>query len=180
MTSMTDPSSSEAAPKKRVWRIAPGLLVYAGMLPFILGAVFIYRYDALIAAHPPMAAGDAAGVIGMRLQFALLSFLVYAALILSFLGGVRWGVELAKRPDKPCGVLLALSVLGALGGWALVLMGVMVKTDVKLFIAFALMFALHLVWDAASEDLPRWFKRLRFAASLAAIGSMLSVAWLFA
>ena len=180
MSKEVDTQSKSPAEQRRRWQIAATILVLAGMLPFVVNAYYIYRFDALLAAHPPRAAGDVAALMSMRLQFSLLSFLVYGAVILSFLGGVRWGVEIASRPHTPRGLVLVLSVMGSLAGWALVLIGVMIQADVRLFITFALIYGLHLVWDVGTPDLQPWFKRLRMIASVGAIGGMLAIAWLFA
>ena len=164
-------------------RIIAHVLILTGMIPFIVSTLLVFRFDhvyeQLVSAHPPNIANAAIEVTGQRLQSALVSLLVYGAVILSFLGGARWGVEIGLRPLAPKGSVLFLSVLGALGGWALALFAIMVKSSTQLFAAFAVMFALHLVWDLGATALPRWFKRLRWTASLAAMGSMLAVALLF-
>ena len=163
----------------RILRLTPALLVYTGMIPFIVSVLFIYRYDGLLDAHPSMAAGGAAEWIAMRLQLALASLLIYAAAILSFLGGIRWGLEIGENPQTPRGSVLVFSVLAPLGGWGATLFGLMVESSSKLFLGYAMMFALLLVWDIGATSLPRWFKRLRIVGSIAAMASLLSVAWLF-
>src|SRR6185436_19531782 len=50
-----------------------------------------------------------------------LSFSIYAAVLLSFLGGVRCGFELMREPRAPNAMRLAFSALPALSGWLLAL-----------------------------------------------------------
>lgn len=150
-------------------KIVPTLLVFAGMTPFIVSTLFVLHFDRLMAVHGNL--GAASDMIALRLQFALLSLLAYGAVILSFLGGLRWGVELNNAPHGPNGLVLSLSVLGSLAGWGFVLWGAMVKTSIELFFCYAIVFLLHMIWDISTPVLPRWFKRLRVAASLVAAGS---------
>ena len=81
-------------------------LMFGGMVPFIssAGLMFVWRDDLAM------------------LNLAALWLLVYAAVILSFLGGVRWGAEIAKR-ERPRFAELGPSVLGALAGCGLVMAG---------------------------------------------------------
>jgi hypothetical protein len=75
------------------------LLGLAGLIPFAAAS-------ATRAAGPPELAGP-----------ALLALLAYAAVILSFLGGVRWGAELSA--ERPSPAVIALSVLPSLAAWTL-------------------------------------------------------------
>ncbi len=157
----------------------PTLLVFAGMIPFVVSTLFVLHFDRLLSLHPPSHAGMAAAdVISMRLQFALLSLLAYGAVILSFLGGLRWGVELGLNPQGPRGPVMVLSVMGSLAGWAFVIWGAMVRTSIELFFCYAAVFALHMVWDIGSGDLPRWFRRLRITATVVASGCFVIAAGL--
>ena len=77
-------------------------LAYAGLLPFVVGAllVWIVRPD----AHP----------------YATLALASYAALIVGFLGAVHWGI--AAREPVPPPRLLAWAVLPSLVAWLAVMM----------------------------------------------------------
>ena len=78
----------------------PALLGYAGVLPFASLAL------AFALTHGPMQ------------ELALRAFLVYGAVILSFLGGIRWGA--AARSAQPRGGEFVLAVLPSL--WAVFLL----------------------------------------------------------
>ena len=156
----------------------PALLVMLGMIPFIASAYMVFRFEELVSAHMT-ADGGAFEVFAQRLQIALLSLLIYGAVILSFLGGVRWGVEIGTNPRAPSRFVLLLSILGALAGWGLSVYGAFFKTNASLLWAYAVIFAMHLLWDASCPDLPRWYKTLRFIASIVAIASYLAVSYLF-
>ena len=154
-------------------QIAPMVLVLLGAVPFVASAAMVFRLDSLLGDHSGV--GAAMPVLSWRLQAALASLLIYGAVILSFLGGIRWGIEIGRRPDAPNALVLGLSVIGALAAWGLVLAGLMVRTNAQLLWAFAMIYGLHFVWDNVSADLPLWFKRLRLVGTLSAVGSFLAV-----
>ena len=93
-----------------------------------------------------------------------LSFSIYAAALLSFLGGVRCGFELMRAPQSPSGLRLLFSALPALAGWALALFVVFVPAALGASSAFAGLFAAQYVWDhrsAADAGAPEWYPLLR-------------------
>ena len=73
-----------------------------GLLPFIGGAALVWLVNA--EAHP----------------YATLALSAYAAVIVSFLGGIHWG--LAFRLNPPPAVLLAWGVVPSLVAWVAVMM----------------------------------------------------------
>ena len=79
-------------------------LGWAGVLPFAGGAVLLW----LVASEPQAHA------------FAALALSGYAAVIISFLGGVHWGVAL--RQEAPDLALLAWGVTPSLLAWVALLM----------------------------------------------------------
>ena len=93
-----------------------------------------------------------------------ISFSIYAAVLLSFLGGVRCGFELMRAPQSPNGLRLLFSALPALAGWALTLFVVIVPAALGASSAFAGLFAAQYVWDhrsAADAGAPEWYPLLR-------------------
>ena len=153
-------------------RIAPVFMMIAGVAPFAISACFVFRFDGLLASHP----GGFSQPLAERLQFALLSLLVYGAVILSFLGGIRWGVELARNPAGPRGLPMTLAAAVALLGWLLVLWGAIVNTDALLFWCYAFLFMWTLGWDLGTGGFPSWFRRMRVIATIGAGGSFIAVA----
>jgi hypothetical protein len=82
----------------------------------------------------------------------------YAAVVLSYLGGIRWGIALAE-PGEDAANVFALSVLPALGGWAALFI-----PPPYSFVLLAVAFAAHGAWDTLSAQggrMPDWFARLR-------------------
>jgi hypothetical protein len=80
-------------------------LGYAGLVPFVLGALLLWVLVLVRAeAH----------------SFAALALSAYAALILSFLGGIHWG--LALRLTAPPASLFVWGVVPSLVAWMAVLM----------------------------------------------------------
>ncbi|NBC21650.1 MAG: DUF3429 family protein [Alphaproteobacteria bacterium] len=147
--------------RRRAFSIPPVplMLALAGLLPFFAGAFAIHGF-----------AGDVA-----RQASAKLVLILYAAVILSFLGGVRWGVEMTVRPGSPRPLPLSLSVIGALAGWALAWQGALGGLHPWQFLVLAGLFAAHWLWDLrASTDLPAWYDGLRTIASFGAILALLA------
>jgi len=77
-------------------------LGWAGILPFVAGALLIWGVSA--EAHPYVALGLSA----------------YAAVIVSFLGGIHWGLAFRETPPPPA--LLGWGVLPSLVAWVAVMM----------------------------------------------------------
>lgn len=102
---------------------------------------------------------------------------LYGALILSFMGGVQWGLA-AVRADDPdghdasrLGLRLSLSVLPALAGF-----GLWFTSATLALIGLAISFALLLVYDlrTVSEGVaPRWYGPLRVQLSTAVVSLLL-------
>ncbi|WP_084421159.1 DUF3429 domain-containing protein [Henriciella litoralis] len=98
----------------------------------------------------------------------------YAAVILSFLGGIRWGTAIAAPPSSP--LPLAISVLPALAGWAMLPLAIILQPGPNWYLGYALAFALQLAWDWRSAAVPAWFKPIRLGVSLVVISSLIG-AW---
>lgn len=97
-------------------------------------------------------------------HIGVLSFSIYAAVLLSFLGGVRCGFELMRAPQAPSPPRLFFSALPALSGWALALLVVLVPAAEGAAAAFAGLFAAQSLWDhrsAADAGAPAWYPMLR-------------------
>ena len=78
------------------------LLGHLGLLPFVLGALLVWVVNA--EAHP----------------YATLALAGYAAVIVSFLGGIHWG--LAFRLSAPPASLFIWGVVPSLVAWLAVMM----------------------------------------------------------
>lgn len=106
-------TSSVSAPP----HVVPGELArklgYAGLLPFVAGALFVLLLAGRIDDEP--------------FHFVVLALSSYAALIISFLGGIPWGLSMlqatadAKPTDSQQRALWA-GVLYALSAWIAMLM----------------------------------------------------------
>lgn len=82
-------------------------LGYAGLIPFVGGALLVWLVQP--DAQPPEAH-----------PFVVLSLSAYAAVIISFLGGIHWG--LAMRHSEPPAALLWWGVVPSLVAWVAVMM----------------------------------------------------------
>ena len=131
--------------------VAYGLL---GLIPFLA---------------PPAAALIWPGWAGL----AALIQALYAALILSFLGGVRWGLAVSRPVVSP--LTISLSMLPTIA--ALAILALLSHAQRMELWALALALALHWAWDARAHGAPPWFARLRTILTLGAVASLLAGAW---
>lgn len=92
------------------------------------------------------------------------AFALYAAVLLSFLGGVRCGIEIMRAPNAPNPVRLLFSALPGLLGWGLALFVVLAPGALGGAAAFAGLFAAQYMWDhrsARDAGAPEWYPLLR-------------------
>lgn len=146
--------SLRAIPPAALW------LGMAGALPFVALAT---------AAWLP---GPAPGA---PLSFALIA---YGAVILSFLGGVRWGLAIAGygagADDGPSWKRLGLAVAPSLIAWFSLLIAAPAGL-LTLAAAFAAMLAIDRRAGAAGA-MPAWYAALRLPLSLVVVAALLLAA----
>ena len=93
---------------------------------------------------------------------------VYAALILSFLGGARWG--LAVRDASPNPVVVGLAMTPTLAGLAVL---VFTHGEMRMqLLTLAAALTLSWAWDFSAKDLPPWYGRFRTVLTLGAVGGL--------
>ncbi|WP_421792635.1 DUF3429 domain-containing protein [Hyphobacterium sp.] len=149
--------------------ILPYVLGIAGLIPFVfLGGTILF---ANIMCDPYE------GRRYFSVPGGLAPFLIgYAVVILSFLGGTRWGAEIQRAPQKPDAAILCLSMLPPLIGWAtLPITMIQLRLD---YILFTLACALLVqgAWDVFAVRkgrLPSWYANLRIILTLVAVISLL-------
>ncbi len=117
-----------------------------GLIPFIAAPV--------LAQSVPAHAGLLAGIV-----------LAYGTLILSFLGGARWGLAVA-RPD-PGFWIISLTMLPTLAALAL-LMSPGLSVSARLIVLAGLLM-LQLATDTRGSGLPIWYPRFRLLLTLGAV-----------
>ena len=100
-------------------------------------------------------------------------FELYAAVTLSFLGGMRWGRALAS--GEPAARLVEAVLPSLLALAALLLLGV---APILAVAATGAGFAIWLLRDARDPAWPRDFRRRRVAVSLLVLLLHLGLAWL--
>lgn len=113
---------------------------------------------------------------------ALLALVEYAAIILSFLGAVHWGLALAAAGTVGAGeaggagsgaerARLALGVLPALIGWAALLVSVAAAPAIALALLIAGFLATTAVEARAADDglVPAGYMRMRWGLTLVVV-----------
>ena len=117
------------------------------------------------------------------LEAATASELFYAALILSFLGGMWWGLAAGKILGDKLAPFLVAAIAPALLAWAALLLGPTFPHDAPLITAAMLAFGLlaslvvdiRLVRDGIA---PAWWMRLRIPLSVILAAVTLATGWL--
>jgi len=135
-----------------------------------LGGFGFVPFAALTASLPFVG-----GELKSDVAYALLA---YGAVILSFLGGVHWGLAIGSiAPGAAAGLKgrLLLSVIPSLVAWAALL--VPLRSGLfMLAAAIALMLVVDIRATRAGEA-PAWYPRLRIPLSCAVAASLLVGAW---
>jgi Protein of unknown function (DUF3429) len=144
----------------------------APAMPWVLGLGGLIPFIGLSAAtYLAPAPYDTVSITG---------FYVYCAVILSFLGGARWGFELAMQPERPSALTLIGSNLPPLAAW----FGVVLQL-VQPMIGFGVLvgsLVLMWLWDAGSSGpgprrLPHWYGRLRTVLTLVVLACCAALWW---
>jgi hypothetical protein len=128
-------------------------LALAGFVPFAVLAFWLYG----IAPDHPWRQGT------------IVVLTAYGAVILSFLGGLRWGIALGDRDGESRRDLM-LGVVPPLVGWSAMLM-----PPPLTFVLLAVAFAAQGAWDSVtltSEAVPAWFRRLRIQMTVLVVAAL--------
>ena len=133
--------------------LAPLLLGCGGLLPFLA---------------TPIALGT--GRIEGELVFN--AFAAYSAVILSFLGGIRWGqaVGLTKSRARE----LSISIVPSLWAWIAILIPSPGVATAMLMVGFGAMGVLDRYYPSPAS--PRWMTNLRTLLSIIVVGCHAAVA----
>lgn len=130
----------------------PLILGLGGVLPFAAGAY---------------GATGAMDGIGLSADASRMALMLYAALILSFLGGVRWGVGLKLIPAAAATRHMFLSVVPALVAWCALLAAR--PADIAILIAAFAVVGVADLQMAIDGETPRWHGRLRIILTTAVL-----------
>ncbi len=124
-----------------------------GLIPFLAGATETWLFSGL-AALP-----------------GRLELLTYGALILSFLGGGRWGLEIGRTHVRP-GTITA-SMLPTIFAFVLLVGGGVAFVRWRLTL-LAAGFMAQWLWDVISKGPPRWYSPLRHVLTAGAVACLLA------
>ena len=137
----------------------PRLLGLAGLIPFVATAAATWL------------APIAWQVVAIR------AFLAYAAVILSFLGGVQWGVAMCReRPgEAPFRGRMLLSMVPSLLAWPALLLHPL--TGAWVLVAGFLLIRCHERSRDGRAQLPDWYQSLRTLLTLVVLACHGLVIW---
>jgi hypothetical protein len=141
----------------------PWAIGLAGLLPF----------------YAALAGGQFAGAPYNGVSVTV--FFTYSAIILSFLGGTRWGFEIASRPEGPGFFTLFFAVVPSLVGLVAA-----VSQYVAPLLGLGLLLAGFIItwlWDyvtsgGSTRRWPLWYRPLRSVLTLGAIAAIGTQIWL--
>lgn len=127
----------------------------AGLVPFVAGAGSLWI--AVPVLTPPLGFKMVAG---------------YGALVLAFLGGIRWGTAIGPYGRLRQGLDFGLSVLGVVAGLAALFL-----TPIPALTLLIAGFLMQALWDATSVEagrLPAWFGKLRMVLTAGAVVALIA------
>lgn len=160
---VSDPAPVRDKPKRGLFGAPrPALfLTIAGVLPFLISA--------LVVVVTPR------GILFNETAYA--SLLTYSAVILGFLGGTRWGAEIALRPQETRWPPMVLAILPPLIAWLTIVVGLQARPTLAVLTAAFIAMLVWDLWSISIKTLPGWYAPLRIIASAGAILSLLLVLW---
>jgi Protein of unknown function (DUF3429) len=135
------------------------ILGVAGLLPFVACAI-------QVATGQPL---------GPRLTGpALYALTIYGAVILSFLGGIQWGLAVAAADRSDGWRRYGLSVVPSFIAWAGVWVGG--RPGLITLAAGVAIWAFYELWSTGLGEAPAWYGRLRAGLSLVVVAALAAAA----
>jgi hypothetical protein len=128
----------------------------------------VARTCGLLGLAPFWALPAAIAIWPSRADLTVVVVAAYAALILSFLGGARWGMALQAAEPDPRAVALAMAPTLVAWGMLVVLHS---AERLQLFGLAAVLMLVGL-WDMTSPQAPAWYQRLRVMLTAGAAGGL--------
>jgi hypothetical protein len=132
------------------------------------GVTWIYGLFGLV----PLALAGAVLIVGDQDQKAAAKrgLVLYGGLIASFLGGGRWGLEIADKPVRTS--VISASMAPTIASFLLALLPVSMAR--AKFTGLIAVFAAQGVWDIRSRDTPTWYPPLRTLLTTGAVLALLT------
>ncbi len=146
-------------PRPHVEQTAAGIPVlaqwlgYAGLLPFVVGAVELWLLPGFIT------------------DFIETALLAYAAVILSLMGAIHWGLAMRSHRDI-INLQLGLSVIPALLGWVALLIPAVAAYPILM-----LSFIVLNLFDLQAVKLnmaPSWYPKFRLPLTIGVVLSLVA------
>ncbi len=127
----------------------------AGLVPFVACALQVATGLPL----PPRFTGP-----------ALYALTIYGAVVLSFLGGIQWGLAVGSADRSDAVRRYSLAVVPSFIAWAGVWIGG--RTGLITLAAGIALWCLYELWSTGLGEAPPWYGRLRLALSVVVVGAL--------
>lgn len=170
ITRSTCQKSTSMAAKSLVIPTPALVLGLAGLIPFLTCALLAWIPNLLTTFVQDSASGFSNAELIQ--QKAILALGAYGAVILSFLGGIRWGVVVNNKTQVRRWGPLALSVVPSLIAWPALLLPAVWMLSL-LAAGFVLQYAAD-IEAVRHKVLPSWFGRLRTLLTSGAVIALLA------
>ena len=131
------------------------LLGLAGLVPFVAFAVQVVTGRPLDARMTGP---------------ALYALQIYGAVILSFLGGIQWGLAVASADRSDAWRRYGLSVVPALVAWTGMWLGG--RSGLITLAVGVGLWGLYELWSTGLGEAPRWYGRLRLALTAVVVTAL--------
>jgi hypothetical protein len=106
---------------------------------------------------------------------ALYALLLYGAVVLSFLGGIQWGLAVASADRSDSWRRYGFAVLPPLAAWVGAWIGG--RTGLIVLAAAMGVWGLYELWSTGLGEAPSWYGRLRALLTVVAVAALASAAY---
>ncbi len=106
---------------------------------------------------------------------ALYALTLYGAVVLSFLGGIQWGLAVASADRSDAWRRYGLAIVPSLAAWAGAWIGG--RTGLATLAAGFGIWCIYELWSTGLGEAPSWYGRLRVGLSVVAVASLAAAAY---
>jgi hypothetical protein len=134
-----------------------------------------YAFMLSLAGWLPFAALTILILLAGQYQLWSYTLINYGCIILSFLGGVQWGIAITVKDatSRLNKVVLTLSVLPPLAAWMLLSTNFTIGTQLNIIIFLFIMMSVIDIFLVMNKLIDSWFLKLRCVISLLVVATLI-------